>query len=148
MEKKLKDKTCKNCGEKFTPWKPLQPVCSPLCEREYKDKKAKEKSEGKPKKKTIAPISEKMKGDLAIYRPIRDKYMKEHPTCECGCGKPSQDLHHKAGRVGYYDEDARLRGLKLLWDKRFFMAVTRKCHRKIEDDPAWAMEQGFKIKRT
>ena len=143
---KIKDKKCKNCGVTFTPFKPLQPVCSNKCEIEYKNKKHKSK-EIKPfpsKHKPISQMSKKMKGELAIYKPIRDQYMKDNPVCECCNDAESLDLHHVMGRIGYADENARLKGLKLLWDKRHFMAVCRSCHNEIHhEDPKWAREQGY-----
>lgn len=91
-------------------------------------------------------MSPRMKAEQAIYRPIRDQYMKKHPVCECCNHAESQDLHHKAGRTGYFDEDSRFKGLKLLWDVRFFMAVCRSCHNEIHHaDPKWAREQGYLI---
>ena len=52
------------------------------------------------KPKPIRPIAISREEDYKIYRPRRDKYMKEHPNCEVdGCNKPSQDLHHKNGRT-------------------------------------------------
>lgn len=47
------------------------------------------------------------------------------------------EIHHKKGRIG-----------KLLTDERYFLAVSRKGHRKIENNPEWAYEQGFSIRRT
>jgi hypothetical protein len=34
------------------------------------------------KKKTINPISDKRLNELALYRPIRDKYLNENTSCE------------------------------------------------------------------
>lgn len=60
--------------------------------------------------------------------------MKDHPVCEvCGL-EPSVDLHHKKGRSG-----------DLLFDTKFFMAVSRKCHDRIHQNPKWAKESGFLI---
>jgi len=154
-QKPLPKRKCKNCEEEFQKKTSLQYVCSPKCEREWKAKKEAERQEKEAKtqpsrllapKKPIAPISKKMKGELAIYKPIRDQYMKEHEYCECGCGEPATDLHHKAGRTGYYDLDSRFKGLKLLWDKRFFMATARSCHNHIHEHPEWAYQMGYLIK--
>ncbi len=84
--------------------------------------------------------------DLEIYRPIRDKYMFEHPTCEVpGCSRRSVDLHHTAGRIGYADQWARDNEIKILWDVRYFKAVCREHHNKVDTDPNWAKEIGIKI---
>jgi hypothetical protein len=92
-------------------------------------------------------MSAKMEADYVIYRPIRDGYMKEHPICEVeGCCRPSNDLHHKAGRVGYADDWARENGIKLLWDVRYFMAICRLDHTKCDEDPNWARDNGYVVK--
>ena len=87
----------------------------------------------------IPSISEKQLKALKDYRIVRDEFMSSHPICEARlseCTKNATDLHHKKGRVG-----------KLLTDKKFFMAVCRSCHNKIEDGGEWVYEMGFKIKR-
>ena len=75
-----------------------------------------------PKRVAISPISDSLKDKLSTYRPLRDAYMKGHPDCE-KCGKPSQDLHHKAGRG------------KNLCEVSTFMAVCRLCHIFIHENP-------------
>ena len=146
MKTKLGKRKCKACGEVFQKLYPLQPVCSKKCEYAYK----KSKAEGKPKKKqkAIPPVSQAMLNDLAIYRPIRDKYLSEHPICEVAdCNNPTTNLHHKAGRTGYFDEESRFKGLKLLWDVRFFMACCSQCHpKRIHENPKWAYENGYLVK--
>jgi hypothetical protein len=141
----LKDKKCKNCGNKFTPFTTLQQVCSKKCELEYKKSKQKNKSKAFPPKRTsIAPMSKKAKAEHAIYMPIRNEYMKEHPVCECCNQGPSNEIHHIMGRVGYANKDARLRGIKLLWDKKHFLAVCRSCHNEIHfGSPEWARKKGY-----
>jgi hypothetical protein len=91
-------------------------------------------------------MSKKAKAEHAIYMPIRNEYMKEHACCECGCGQESTEVHHKSGKTGYYDQESKDKGLKLLWDKRFFMAVNRSCHREIHDNSGWAYEKGYLLK--
>lgn len=35
------------------------------------------------------------------YYKLRKEYLNAHPTCEYeGCTSPSQDIHHKTGRIG------------------------------------------------
>lgn len=88
------------------------------------------------KEKAISPISEKKAEELAMYRPRRDKYLKENTVCEVReCSKPSTHIHHKNGRIG-----------KMLYDVDFFMAVCNGCHpQKIHENPEWAREQGYLI---
>jgi hypothetical protein len=86
----------------------------------------------------ISPISEKRLAEMEVYRKNRDVYMASHPKCEVGgCNKKSKDLHHKRGRVGDdYTNPAN------------FMAVCRKCHIVIENNPQWAKDNGYSITRT
>jgi len=88
------------------------------------------------KKKTINPISDKRLNELALYRPIRDKYLNENTSCEVReCDNKSTHIHHKNGREG-----------KMLYDYNYFMAVCNECHpEKIHENPAWARENGYLI---
>jgi len=87
------------------------------------------------KQKTPNPIAKKRAEEYKIYRPRRDKYMSEHPICEVkGCCNPSNDLHHKNGRTGV-----------MLYNIKHFMAICRKDHTKIDEDPIWARENGYII---
>ena len=131
MNKPLPKRKCKNCNEVFQKKKPLDYVCSPACNTEWEQKKAEKK--GKPKKKAIAPVSEKRLGELAEYRVVREKYMKEHPECEV-CGEESGEIHHKNGRTN-----------KRLTDDKYFLAVCRGCHNFIHDNPKEAREEGYLI---
>lgn len=81
----------------------------------------------KKKQKSFRVISESLEAKLKVYRPLRDKYMREHPECEI-CNNPSQDLHHKAGRG------------KFLSDVTTFMAVCRRCHNYIHENPKKSRE--------
>lgn len=90
----------------------------------------------KKKVAKIRPISDKKQKELAEYRKLRDKYMKEHPYCEVGsgvCTSKATDLHHKKPRAYH------------LLDVSVYMAVCRSCHMAIERDDAWAREHGYKL---
>ena len=87
----------------------------------------------------IPKVSDKQLNALKEYRQVRDEFMKTNHVCQAkleGCTKTATDLHHKKGREG-----------KLLTDKKFFMALCRSCHNKIEDGGEWVYEMGFKIRR-
>ena len=71
-----------------------------------------------------------------IYGENREVYLAEHPVCECGCGRQAEQIHHKKGKIG-----------KLLYDKKFFMAVADYCHKLIEAKPAWAKKMGYSVSR-
>lgn len=81
----------------------------------------------KNNKKRINPISNNLKEQLKIYRIVRDKYMAENENCEI-CFAPANDLHHKKGRG------------KNLSEVKYFMAVCRKCHNYIHDNPKKSRE--------
>lgn len=132
MNKPLPKRKCKNCQEVFQKVRPLDYVCSPKCDREWKDKKAEAK--GQPKKsKAIAPVSQKRLVELAEYRVVREDYMKAHPECEV-CGEESIEIHHKNGRTN-----------QRLTDDEFFLAVCRGCHNFIHANPVEAREEGYLI---
>lgn len=90
----------------------------------------------KKKSKAIKPVSNKRLEELAIYRPLRDKYLAEHPICEVkGCERKTTNLHHKNSRVG-----------KMLYATEYFMACCELCHPKgIHENPEWARENGYLI---
>lgn len=115
----------------------------------YKTGKHKRIKSAKSKYYRIPKISSKLKTELQTYRPIADKYLEENPICEVkDCDNYSNQVHHKKGRVGYSDADARIIGLKLLWDVRFFMACCGDCHpSKIHNNPKWSYENGYLLKK-
>lgn len=91
------------------------------------------------KNKSIPKVSEKQLLRLKEYRKVRDEYMKNNPYCQARldyCQVKSTDLHHKAGKIG-----------KLLSDERYFLAVCRTCHERIERHPAMAKELGLSLDR-
>lgn len=85
------------------------------------------------KRSRIKPVSKKRKDALVKYYALAKDYLHKHPTCEVdGCGNKATEIHHKARRHG-----------GLLLEVRFFMAVCRKCHRWIEDNPKDAREKKY-----
>lgn len=88
------------------------------------------------KKSFIAPVAPKRAKELAIYRPLRDKYMEDNPICECCESKPSTELHHKKGRMGV-----------MVYYVPFFMACCHWCHKEIHAESAWSYKQGYLISK-
>lgn len=85
--------------------------------------------------------SDKRAKEERLYSIISKQYLKDHPKCEANIkgvcsGNPSNQVHHRAGRIG-----------ELLLDTKYFLAVEFNCHRYIEDNIAWAKEQGFSVTR-
>jgi hypothetical protein len=93
-----------------------------------------------PKEKKQKPISARSVKRLAeekLYAQKKKKYLTEHIKCEVkGCNRVSVDLHHKKGREG-----------KMLYNEKFFMGVCREHHSQITNNPYWALENGYSIKR-
>jgi hypothetical protein len=101
------------------------PTCIGSCRRE------------KPEKKTyrIKKIGFKQAELLKRYSDLRIGFLKTHPICEVdGCGDAT-DVHHKKGRGKY------------LLDVETWLAVSRSCHQKIEENPEWAKENGYSLSR-
>lgn len=92
------------------------------------DKKTVQKKPLKP----IKNISVKMQLELKVYRMERDKYMKDHSKCEFrDCFRYATDLHHKSGRG------------QNLSNVETFMALCRKCHTWIHENPKEARLLGY-----
>lgn len=127
---KLKQCKAEGCEEEFYQYNSLQRHCSGSCKA----------SDSENKKRTsgikIKPVSDKRAEELAIYRPIRDAYLKEFTTCEVKeCTNPSTHIHHKGGRLG-----------KTVYDSNLFMAVCNGCHpSKIHLNPEWSRAMGYLI---
>lgn len=94
------------------------------------------KPEKKAKKKTyrISPISKKRAEQNKKYLALREEFLKGK-ICPITKEKATQ-IHHKKGRIG-----------KLFLDTEFWLAVSFKGHRKIEENPEWAKQQGYSLDR-
>ncbi|MGL5669077.1 MAG: recombination protein NinG [Shewanella sp.] len=90
----MKQKTCKQCKEKFTPVKAMQSVCSPLCARIMASKSAeknRKKAEREDKNrlalrkeslKTIPTLTREAQAAFNAYIRYRDA---DKPCISCGC---------------------------------------------------------------
>ncbi len=96
-----KPKKCKNCGDKFTPHKTTQIVCSPKCAIEYSNarikreaqKKARaEKKKGKEALLTLSDYKKKAQAMFNSYIRERDK----NKGC-ISCGTPLNNRKFDAG---------------------------------------------------
>lgn len=88
-----------------------------------------------PKKTKIKQRSKKMQKDMILYGKLRKQFLKDNPICPI-TGEKTTDVHHKKGRLG-----------KLLLDTKFWLAVSRKGHKRIEENPEWAKEMGYSLSR-
>ena len=131
--------------------KPKEGVCV-CCERKrliYSKKMCqscywsdnKKKNEGKQKTikefKPIPKISQKRKIENAKYIVLRIEFLgkKENSICPV-TGEKTTEIHHKKGRVG-----------SLFLDVRYWLAVSREGHKKIEENPEWAKKEGYSLSR-
>lgn len=70
--------------------------------------------------------SPERKADRAFYssarwRRLAKAYKKQHPLCECGCGQPSQEVHHIIDRK---------QAPELAFDWNNLKAMKKACHSK------------------
>jgi hypothetical protein len=75
------------------------------------------------------------------YAPKAAEFVKNNPKCQANikdvCSGASQCVHHKKGKNSKED----------LLDNNYWLAVCFNCHRVIEDNPAFARQEGFSISR-
>lgn len=88
----------------------------------------------KPKK--LRNETEKRGKQNREYLRKRKQFLLQNEYCAVFPWLRATELHHRAGRIG-----------GLLTDERYFLAVSHDGHRKIEENPEWAYEQGFSIRR-
>ena len=78
--------------------------------------------------------SPKRQSEYKEYSKVKKAYLALHPICERCKKAKSQDIHHKAGRVG-----------KWLCRYEFFAALCRHCHDSCHANPVAARKQGWII---
>ena len=145
IEMEIKKKKCRaeGCENYFTPYRTTDKYCSYVC--------ANKSSKAKPQKRQrINPISKKRNRENSKYLTARKAFllMPENKFCAVFPNKLATEIHHKKGRVGYADKTARENKIPLISDVRYFLAVSRDGHDKIENNPKWAYEKGYSIRRT
>lgn len=89
-------------------------------------------------KKPIKKVSTQRAKQNQEYARLRDEYLSVYKTCEVvECHNRSNQIHHMQGRDG-----------DKLTDVNLFLAVCPDCHRRITEDSAWAISQGYSILRS
>ena len=91
--------------------------------------------EEKKRKAALRPRTPKRQRQEALYSVQRIAYLTENPLCEV-CRMDATDIHHKKGRIG-----------ELLIQPEYFLSVCRSCHDRIHQNPAWAYEQGYMLRK-
>ena len=138
-----KEKICE-CGNHFIQYNSLKPYCSWHCEKKYKPHSLNLKQ-----KTPIRKVSEKQEKLNKEYSILRKEFLSLPENQICPITKQlTTDVHHKKGRKGFADDWARENNIPLITDVRFFLAVSRIGHDKIENNPEWAYENGFSIRRN
>lgn len=87
-------------------------------------------------RKPIRRVSKKHGAMLRMYASIAKTYLETHIKCEICLIDDSEQIHHKAGRLGL-----------MLVDPGNFMALCAECHDRVHRSPAWSRSQGFLLDR-
>lgn len=119
-----------DCENEFKLYRTTDKYCSYECKRAN--------TTVKPKKMYKIPHrSKKETKRLGEYYKLRADFLNlpENKICPV-TGEPTTDVHHKKGRTG-----------DLLLDIRFWLAVSRTGHDKIESNPNWAKKMGYSLNR-
>lgn len=145
MSKNIEFANCKTCHNEYVASNSQYPdTCSRECFQASKKVDLKLKS-----LKPINNISAKRKEEDAQYKILREEFLSRPENKICPItGWPATEIHHKRKRRGYADEWARINGITLYLDTRFWLAVSREGHQWIEDNPSESYELGHSIKNN
>jgi hypothetical protein len=124
----LKPKTCAHCETRFTPARPMQKVCSPICARRKveADKKA-EKAKTEVRKAALMTYSQrKAKTQKAVNECVRER---DHGKPCISCGTPWEPTF----QAGHY----RSRGAapQLALDRRNIAGQCIQCNLHLHGNP-------------
>lgn len=131
-------KVCDKCGRSFPRmWKAGTKDHGPMCRNCWLNHlgETRPRVRGKAYYR-IKPIGDKKMAEYAVYRPLRDKFLRENKFCEIkapGCTIKATQVHHKKPRAHY------------LCDVSIFAASCTNCNLYVESHDAWARERGFKL---
>lgn len=100
------------------------------------------KREAKPRKK-LRKVSPRQSKRIREYLKIRKKFLSQPDNILCrlcakeGHGRLATEIHHRRGKVG-----------ALLFDVRWFLPTCWQHHRKIHDNVAWSLKEGWMLPRN
>lgn len=145
---KIKTGKCLDCP----PDAPYRPLIAKRCQTHYKAYRNKVNSEKRPQevkiRKPLPKVSKKRAVENAKYTAKLIVFLGKPENQKCPVtGQQTTECHHKMGRVGFADSWARINNIPLLLDERFWLAVSRKGHERIELNPEWAKENGYSLNR-
>lgn len=144
MNTEPKTKICSatGCENEYVQYNSLQPFCSYDCQKKHQVKKP------KAKRTAINKIGKKQAALLQKYGQVRRAFLSYPENQYCPVtGFRTTEIHHKKGKIGFGDDWARRFNVPLLIDERYFLAVHRQGHNKIEANPAWAKKMGYSENR-
>ncbi|QNS40152.1 hypothetical protein H0S70_06985 [Chryseobacterium manosquense] len=91
----------------------------------------------KKKPKPIPKMSKKRQQEIREYTIKRLQFLAQPENLKCPItGERATEIHHMRGRIG-----------SLLLDTRYWLAVSRNGHRRIEENPEWAKENNYSLNR-
>jgi hypothetical protein len=133
MIKQKTHRDCLFCGTEFRKSKTTDKYCSMDCHIADNESSGR-KGDSKPKKH-IAPVSEKRLKQLAEYRKAKKEFMSQPENQICPVtGDEAHEIHHTNGR-----ENEKLN------DTEYWIAVSRRGHTWIHENPKEAREKGWLI---
>lgn len=88
------------------------------------------------KRTPVNKVSTKRAFENGRYSVERLAFLEKNPLC-VACGDLATEVHHAAGRENH-----------LLMEKQYWKAVCHGCHIAITEDSAWAIAQGYSLKRS
>jgi hypothetical protein len=96
----------------------------------------------------IPKVSKPQAAANTIYKAEKKGFIHGQP-CAVFPEQKATQIHHRMGRSrsGFADEWAKSRGIAILWDRRYWLAVSDDGHEKITKESEWAYKMGFSVKR-
>lgn len=82
--------------------------------------------------KRLRARSSAMEARMKLYRAAKARFLAAYPSCQCGCGRKSKEIHHKFGRQGDL----------LLWETGW-IPVCSYCHQFIHSNIDWARQRNL-----
>ena len=130
----MKLKTCSSCVIECYLWKSTPKLCKSCA---LKNATSVGSFKITSKSKTIKQFSDKRLKQMAEYRKVRDKFLKENPKCQYpNCESLEVTCHHPEGRIG-----------KKLTDSTKFKSLCWPHHKWCEENPVQAKELGLSSDR-
>jgi len=84
----------------------------------------------------INKVSVKRKRQNEVYKDVREQFLSQNPVCQVCKSKMASQVHHRRGRFG-----------DRLNEVEFFLSVCFECHHEIHQNPKWAYEKAYMLKR-